>query len=144
MTGLWTASILVVCLTASGCGDGLASLQGMVTIDGQPAPRGLVLEFSPLGVGSSSYATTDAEGRYEAAFTFRRKGIEPGEHLVRLLPSQVEPPMPEIDASGRPVAPEKTEPAAVKLPQKYYGEVETIVVAAGRNTHDFELVSEPE
>ena len=132
----------VCCLLGTGCGDQLSSLRGRVTIDGQPAPKGLSIEFSPLGSGSSSYATTDAEGRYEAAFTFRRMGIEPGEHLVRLLPSQIEMPMPASGPDGRPVAVVAPVSPAANLPREYYEQIETIVVEPGRNTHDVLLRTE--
>jgi hypothetical protein len=104
----------------------------------------LAFEFSPLGPGSPSYGTTDAEGRYVAAFTFKRKGIEPGEHLVRLLPSQIEMPMPEFDDRGRLVGKPKEASPIAKFPREYYEQITTIVVSEGYNTHDFELVAPSE
>ena len=137
---LWL--LLVLATFATGCGDRLSSLRGAVTIDGQPAPEGLAFEFSPVGKGSSSYASTDREGRYEAAFTFRRKGIEPGEHLVRLLPSQIEMPMPKIGADGRPVEMAEQRSPVGKLPREYYERITTIVISPGSNSYDFELTTE--
>jgi hypothetical protein len=124
-----------------GCDTRLASLTGTVTIDGHTAPKGLSLEFTPTGQGSSSYASTDAAGRYEAAFTFRKKGIQPGEHRVRLLPSAVETPMPVIGPNGQPM-PERTAGASLaKLPRRYYEEIEILTVTPGRNEHDIALTS---
>lgn len=140
----WSAALAVLAVTVSGCGDRLASLTGAVTIDGQPAPKGLSLEFTPVGEGSASYATTDAAGRFEAAFTFRKMGIEPGEHLVRLLPSQIESPLPEIGADGRPVETGQQAAGPPRLPQRYFQEIERITVAPGRNEHDFALSSDAE
>lgn len=140
----WPTAVAVLAITVSGCGDRLASLTGAVTIDGQPAPKGLSLEFTPVGEGSASYATTDAAGRFEAAFTFRKMGIEPGEHLVRLLPSQIEAPLPEIGADGRPVATGQQAAGPPRLPQRYFQEIERITVVPGRNEHDFALSSEQE
>ena len=136
---LWL--LLVLATFATGCNDRLSSLRGVVTIDGQPAPKGLAFEFSPVGTGSSSYASTDGEGRYEAAFTFRRKGIEPGEHLVRLLPSQIEMPMPKIGANGRPVEMSEQRSPVGKLPREYYERITTIVISPGSNSYDFELTT---
>ena len=136
---LWL--LLVLATFATGCSDRLSSLRGVVTIDGQPAPKGLAFEFSPVGAGSSSYASTDGEGRYEAAFTFRRKGIEPGEHLVRLLPSQIEMPMPKIGANGRPVEVSEQRSPVGKLPREYYERITTIVISPGSNSYDFELTT---
>ena len=141
-TTLWLVGLL--CGSLAGCGDRLASLQGTVTVNGQVAPKGLAFEFSPLGPGSPSYGTTDAEGRYVAAFTFKRKGIEPGEHLVRLLPSQIEMPMPEFDDRGRLVGKPKEASPIAKFPREYYEQITTIVVSEGYNTHDFELVAPSE
>ena len=136
--------LLLLGALVTGCGDRLSSLRGAVTIDGQPAPKGLSFEFSPVGEGSSSYASTDGEGRYEAAFTFRRKGIEPGEHLVRLLPSQIEMPMPKIGANGRPVEMSEQRSPVGKLPREYYERITTIIISPGSNSYDFELTTGPQ
>jgi hypothetical protein len=138
ITKLFLAT-MVCCLPAIGCGDRLSALSGTVTIDGQPAPKGLSFEFSPTGPGSSSYAATDANGRYEAAFTFRQKGIQPGEHRVRLIPSEVEIPMPEIGPDGKPIGVPAGPSLVAKLPRKYYEQIELITVLPGRNTHDIVL-----
>lgn len=134
-------SIAALFLCLSGC-DGLASLEGTVTIDGEPAPAGVSLQFTPVtGKGSPSYASTDASGHYEAAFTFQKMGIQPGEHSVRLMPSQVETPMPRIGPDGRPVGPPPVSPLK-NLPQEYYQEIQKITVEPGSNTINLDLKSE--
>lgn len=129
---------LVACV--AGCGERLASLEGTVTIDGKPAPAGIAFEFAPSAGGSPSYGTTDASGHYEAAYTFKKKGIEIGEHTVKLLPSNVETGMPVIGPDGKPVGPEPEDPLK-GIPQEYYQQIEKITVEAGANTHDIALTT---
>lgn len=129
------AAMTACCL---GCSDGLAGLEGTVTIDGSPAPQGLSLQFTPVNTGGSpSYASTDEHGHYEAAFTFNRKGIEPGQHLVRLIPSGGDTGMPKLGPDGKP---EPAPPSPVsKLPSGYYEKIETLEVPPGKNVIDIHL-----
>lgn len=129
----------------TGCGDNLSSLQGQVTIDGRPAPAGLSLEFSPVAAGGSqSYASTNASGEYEASFTFREKGILPGEHIVHLVPGGGpvgDESMPVIGPNGKPV-PQNDKPSAPELPEHYYQEILRITVQPGANQIDIPLSSD--
>ncbi len=133
-------------VTLTGCGNGLSSLQGTVQVDGSPAPAGISLQFSPVSGGSPSYAETDDQGRYEAAFTFREKGIEAGEHIVSLTPGggAASGSMPVIGEDGRPVtsANAASNGAAASFPQKYYSEITRITVEPGANDIDIELESQ--
>jgi hypothetical protein len=135
--------IVVGILALTGCSDGLSSLSGTVKLDGQPAPAGISLRFSPQAKGASpSYATTEADGHYEAKFTFQKSGIAPGKHVVQLMPSRNDAAMPKLGADGKP------EPvaaaAAPKLPNKYYEEITAITVDEGSNVLDIELESAKE
>lgn len=138
------ASVVTVLFTLTGCGNGLSGLQGTVLVDGKPAPAGISLQFSPVGGGSPSYAETDAEGRYEAAFTFREKGIEVGEHIVSLTPGggSASGSMPVIGEDGKPVSGATTgsDAASPNFPQKYYSEITRVKVEPGSNEIDIELV----
>ncbi len=40
-------------MASIGCGNGLSSLTGTVRVDGQPAPEGVSLEFSPTAAGGA-------------------------------------------------------------------------------------------
>ncbi|MFN3150843.1 carboxypeptidase regulatory-like domain-containing protein [Bremerella sp.] len=140
LTKLFAVALLAA---AAGCGgSGLPSLTGTVTIDGKPAPAGVALQFSPTAEGGSpSYAQTDADGKYEAQFSFNKTGIQLGEHSVKLIPGSVETPMPEIGPDGKPVGPAPKNPMG-SLPKSYWEEIEVIQVEPGSNTHDFALTSE--
>lgn len=145
LRALGLSKLLAVALlaAAAGCGgSGLPSLTGTVTIDGKPAPAGVAIQFSPTAAGGSpSYAQTDADGKYEAQFSFNKTGIQPGEHSVKLIPGSVEAPMPEIGPNGQPIGPPPKNPMA-NLPKTYWEEIEVIQVEAGSNTHDIALASE--
>ncbi len=133
---------VVLVATAAGCGgSGLPSLTGKVTIDGKPAPAGVAIQFSPTVEGSPSYAQTDANGNYEAQFSFNKTGIQLGEHSVKLIPGSVEAPMPEIGPDGRPTGPPPKNPMA-DLPKAYWEEIEVIQVDPGSNSHDIALMTE--
>ncbi|MEL7498201.1 MAG: hypothetical protein AAFN77_11355 [Planctomycetota bacterium] len=133
------AAALLVC---SGCwGDGLVSLEGQVTIDGEPAYEGIGLQFQPLGGGSPSYAKTDADGRYVAEFTHRKQGIMVGKHRVSLVPGGGGgEPIPEMDENGKVSAP-KGAKKRKGLPAKYYGEIMEITIENTSNKIDIPLVS---
>ena len=67
-----------------GCGNSNlpATVTGVVTINGSPAPRGLELTFQPSGEGVPTYGYTDDEGRYKLQFTPNKKGCSPGMNTV--------------------------------------------------------------
>lgn len=136
---LWAA--VIVSQLACGCGDRLASLKGTVSIDGRVAPKGVAFEFSPVGPGTSSYAATGADGQYEAEFTFRKKGIQPGRYIVRLMPSVIEAAMPTFDDDGKPIGVNNTPSPLTDLPKKYYERIEEITISPGRNSYDITLLS---
>jgi hypothetical protein len=122
-------------LLATGCGSrGVgATCAGTVTIDGKPAPAGIRVDFQPQGPqGSPSMAITDAAGKYDLHFTAARKGVMPGECLVRVAV------MRERSAQGIPMVPEALK--AVVIPE-HYGEGSTLVrtVKPGHNQIDIEI-----
>lgn len=134
----WLLLFALFPLLSLGCGNGLSSLNGTVTVDGKPAPAGISLSFSPVDAGGSpSYATTDGQGRYEAAFTFQEKGIQPGRIRVQLVPGgEGSTSMPEIK-DGKPVV--KPENKRPQFPKEYYQEIMIITVAEGANTIEIPL-----
>ena len=54
---------VVALLTSVGCGPGVTTVSGTVTLDGEPM-EGLIVAFTPDGGGPSGAGTTDAQGKY--------------------------------------------------------------------------------
>ena len=73
---------LVFLATASmlGCGGSdYGYVRGKVLINGEPAPKGLVVRFHPQVPGSSwSTGITDDNGNYEMHFSLTKKGVQIG------------------------------------------------------------------
>lgn len=125
--------LLGACLTATilfgGCGSGddLASVKGVVKLDGQPA-SGLNVEFEPKtpGTGTTALGHTQANGSYELYYPGDKKGAPPGEYTVRISGAETEDP-----AQQKVVAP------------KFNTESElSATVAPGENTFNFEVTSQ--
>lgn len=124
-------SLVFLAATAlTGCGsDGpqLASVTGVITIDGQPLPDATV-EFQP-SPGSPSIGVTDSSGRYKLKFTAKKAGAMLGKHQVRIT-------LEKTDAEGKRVGP------VLAIPAKYNRSSElTAEVKAGSNQVDFALTS---
>lgn len=131
----WVLAIACLASSFAGCGPrGVgATCTGTVTIDGQPAPSGVRVDFQPQGdKGSPSMGLTDAKGKYELCFTAARKGVMPGECLVRVSV------LPEMSAEGIPKVPEALK--AVRIPE-HYGRQSTLMrtVKPGHNQIDIEI-----
>jgi hypothetical protein len=122
---------LAAFLPLAGCGSGgpeLGTVQGTVTLDGNPLPDAKI-EFQPQGDGSPSYASTDAQGRYELMYGIDKPGAMPGEHVVRISTFRV------VSESG-----EAPREMPERVPPTYNSNSELIrEVQAGDNTIDFAL-----
>jgi hypothetical protein len=76
--------MFVPLLAASCGGTGFPTVTGTVTLDGDPLPDAFV-EFYPTdGIGSVCYGRTNAAGQYDMKFSVSKKGVMPGEYLVRI------------------------------------------------------------
>ncbi len=128
-------TVALLLLLAAGCGGGsgpdLGSVEGTVTLDGQPLANATV-NFEPAGEGAdrSSYdGQTDESGHYVLHATASRKGAEPGDYTVHIT-------LPKL-AADDPRA--KT---AAKIPPKYNTQSELkAAVKDGKNTFDWPLTS---
>jgi len=119
---------------ASGCGGGgpeLGSVEGTVTLDGQPLANAIV-NFEPAdeaGNRSSYDGETDESGHYVLHATASQKGAELGDYTVHIT-------LPEL-AADDPNA--KTAP---RIPAKYNTQSELkATVKDGKNTFDWPLTS---
>jgi hypothetical protein len=138
--------ITVVCVFGlTGCrNDGLVTLEGMVTVDGKPAPAGICLSFNPVAGGSPSYGQTDDKGRFVANFTHNRKGIEKGEHLVKMMPGGGGASAGRMPEPGEqtPLQRGPATNSAFSFPRSYYQEIMKISVTSNHNEVDIPLNSE--
>jgi len=126
--------VALVLPLAAGCGGGgpdLGSVEGTVTLDGQPLANAII-NFEPVEGGGprSSYdGETDESGHYVLHATASQKGAEPGDYTVHIT-------LPELE-SDEPAA--KTE---VEIPAKYNTQSELkATVKDGKNTFDWPLTS---
>lgn len=136
----WAVAIcaIVVCLTLSGCGNGLAQVSGQVTLNGQPLQGGsgdtrVTVQFQPAGgVGVTAIGLADETGNYTLA-TGSQNGIPPGDYYVTCTASQIVPSTTGGAPGGRRITPEK------------YASARTsgfkFTVEPGRNTFDLPLTS---
>ena len=123
--------VVVACLVFTGCEEGVnsATVEGIVTLDGDPLPNA-ELKFYPTE-GRASMGTTDATGHYELMFTYDEPGAAPGTHSIEISTA-----IPESDERGAAIAPEL-------LPTKYNTQTElSEEVSDGKNEINFDLKSE--
>lgn len=100
-----TLALLVI---AAGCGSPYdAAVDGVVTLDGTPLPRGKV-GFNPISSGPTAYGLIEDDGGY-AIQTGREDGLPAGDYAVTVVanapsvqhdPGSGLPPTP-----GKPIAP---------------------------------------
>jgi hypothetical protein len=116
-------SICCLCLTAViGCGGGkeLATVEGTITKDGQPA-EGIWVRFAPTEGGRPGEGRTDKNGHYEIRYTAARKGANIGGNKVVIGKGG------ELDDRGNLLNPSE---------ELMRDEVQ---VSSGANTFDFQL-----
>ena len=131
--------ILIFCTVAlSGCGGAFdASARGVVTLDGQPVPRGMVT-FYPVAGGPAVYGPIGSDGSYSLR-TGREDGLPAGDYQASV--SANEAPNVTQTAGGGPPPPGKAiTPAWYRMKDtsglKY-------TVKRGKNEINLELKSQP-
>lgn len=136
----WITIALVSCgsLALIGCGGVYdASVQGIVTLDNNPIPRGTV-SFSPVSDGPAAFGQIAADGSYTLN-TGREAGLPLGQYRVSVVAN--EPPAVERTASGGPPPPgPPITPAWYRSPTSSGLEVK---VDSGSNDINLELTSTP-
>jgi hypothetical protein len=143
------AALAVGLATLAGCGGGpkLASVSGVVTVDGKPYTEAVV-SFQPIGDkgnpspgrGSSGY--TDANGRFVLKYDGTEDGAVVGTHLVRIQ-TKGNNVAPLVEGTG---SDDYTPPAGVKIdpiPPEWNGlsEKTFVVPAGGTDQANFDIVS---
>ena len=132
---------LVSCsLGLMGCGNGLSSVDGTVTLDGAPLAGGAGVKasvgFYPDGrPGAAAIGILDSDGRYEL-MVGSQDGVPPGKYVVAVAATRIIMPKdPTGTPSGEPMTPRKY--ADPRL-SGFHADVQP-----GRNTFDFNLSSKP-
>ena len=128
----FAASLAAVALIAgvNGCGrsDGinLGLVEGVVTLDGQPASH-VMIQFQPNDLsGSPSFGFADADGHYHLQYTSARPGALIGNHTISI--TYDDDPSPDWPAHP------------VQIPEKYNSRSELKAeVKPGQNRQDFHL-----
>ena len=122
--GVLLGPVLAGC---SGKNENLSEVTGVVTLDGQPLPDAVIV-FSPTAGGTTSYGRTDNDGKFRMLFRDNVYGAWIGENVVRITTF-------DLPANGKPGKKEL-------VPNVYNTKSTTkVTVAAGQNTHNFELKS---
>lgn len=76
---------LLTLIALAGCSNnGLVTVTGVVTLDGQPLP-GATVAFTPTGPGIPARAVSGADGRFVMTSGGRGKGARPGDYSVTIL-----------------------------------------------------------
>lgn len=140
------ALFVALFVSLAGCGQSgpdygsldLSSVNGTVTLDGQPLIGALVLfEADDL---TYSYALTDDSGKYELMFNSEKAGVTKGSKTVRIWSSRGIPGMAEAGSSGEEEDPDVKPDKSEKVPSKYNEQSElTVTVSDSSETFDFEL-----
>jgi hypothetical protein len=134
-----TAVLVGLLVMTLGCGDSgptLASVDGLVTVDGKPLPLAS-LTFVPES-GSPSYGQTDKEGKYTLMFTDTKYGAMLGKHEVKIEVTKLSKgEIEEMKAQGMEVS-----SSDLALPKQYKkpGAL-TAEIKSGKNKVDFPLTS---
>jgi hypothetical protein len=129
---------LLLLPAVAGCGNDLASVNGRITLDGQPIVGGkqnygTVSFYREEGGGAPAVALIDESGQYSLR-TGGQSGIEPGTYLVGIAVKKIRPP----------VTPGEMPQAELITPRRYASVTQSgfrEVVEPGNNTIDFELIS---
>ena len=131
---------LCLLATATGCGNGLASVSGNVTLNNAPLKgggdvRAMVYLYPAGGTGAPAVGLVDEDGSYEIT-TGTQEGVLPGSYLVSISASQ----LIGEDIPGEPRSARRITPAKYADPRQSNLRIE---VEEGSNTFDFEMEGEP-
>lgn len=122
----------------TGCGNGLATVTGEVSLDGEPlrggnGVRAMVYLYPEGGSGAPAVGLVDESGKYEVS-TGTKQGVAPGAYLVSISASE----LIGKEEVGVPRAGRRITPARYADPRQSDLRVD---VSPGSNTFDFSLES---
>ena len=137
--GLRLHAFLILTVVLTGCGSGLSSVSGNLTLDGKPLAgsdnvRVTIMFFPESGSGAPAAALADEEGGYSVS-TGSQSGLAPGNYVVTLSATEYRP----TDSTGGMPSKRVLTPARYANPKLSGLRAE---VQPGRNTFDFDLRSE--
>jgi len=123
--------VLLPLLLVSGCGGGpdTASVEGTVTIDGQPASD-VQVTFQPVDGSRASVGFTDEMGKYRLDYSPSASGALVGEHRVTIAAAGGDLIAEEIPTGSAMLE------APVSPANEYQGVEKKKTVEAGSNTID--------
>jgi len=131
-------ALVLAVAAAGGCGRGVgATATGVVRLDGNPVPAGVIVRFQPrVPQGSTSIGVTDDHGRFVLKFNATTIGVMPGDSVVSLAIRE------SYDGRGVPFIPENLR--AIRIPESH-GPSSTLVktVKPGKNVIDIDIGSAP-
>ncbi len=138
MRTVWGLTVVSLLSVTIGCGESgpeIASVEGVVKMDGKPLPNATVV-FSPEN-GRPAGALTDENGYYILNFSGGRKGAIPGKNTVQIRTGMEG----GIGDDG-----ERSEGSAETVPAKYnvYSELVFTVEDGKANEANFDLTSDGE
>jgi hypothetical protein len=94
MRFVYRIALLAVVLTIFGCG-GMVPVEGVVLIDGEPAPEGVSVFLAPTGNHKPAHSKTGPDGKFRPYTKFPGDGMMPGEYKVVLVTSTNKVPLPD-------------------------------------------------
>lgn len=134
-----SACLIALYASLPGCGESLPTVEGNLTLDGQPLAASdtvrVTIMFYPEGGGAPAAALADSSGHYELA-TGAKEGVAEGRYIAVVSAT---------DSSPSPTAGE-TPRKKVLTPAMYANPKQSGLVAEikpGSNTIDFDLKSKP-
>jgi hypothetical protein len=133
-------SVLLLAVVVTGCSQekvrtGYVEVYGTVTLDGDPLPNAQVIFQTADG---SSFARTDADGKYVAKYNRASAGAGTGPATVRITTTELFPDEDVSDLKIDPRSGDYVKPE--KVPEKYNRKsVLKIEIEEGGSPYDFEL-----
>jgi hypothetical protein len=129
----WWPVLVAVVAVAGGCGTGVATVSGTVSLDGQPLAEGTI-SFLPADGATATAGDRIQNGRYSVS-------MPPGPKQVRI--SALEVIGKRVVYEGDPNSP-VIDDVRERIPKQYNGETTLRVQAApGSQRQNFELQSAP-